>query len=214
MRKFTIAAAALSLAIGLGAGGAQADNKRDRDHGGSRNHVERHAHSDHYERRGGYHRDHDRGYRRGRMEIVSVRLHRRYAHETIPLRRLLELDGAYRGYKVREVTVVLRPHRSRGPLALVANGEVVDRARPREGRVLRLTPDDDRTLGRDLRRLQLDVRGRAFIDRIDVKLRAPRGYHAVSDRDDHKSEADRKREALAKLFGLIVLGGLSADATR
>ncbi len=204
MRQFTIAAAALSLAIGLGAGGAHADKNRDRNHGVKQHHVEKHAHNDRRGRHGGY--------RHGGTETVSVRLHRRYQHESLPLRRLLDLDGQYRGYKVREVTVVLRPNRSRGPIALVANGDVVDRARPREGRVLRMKLDDNRTLGRDLRKLQLDVRGKAFIDRIDVKLRAPRGHHAAVRQGSHHDEANEKREALAALFGLIVLGGLAASA--
>lgn len=196
MRKFTIAAAALSIALGLGAGAAHADNNRHGGHGAKRGHVEQQTHNRHQRRQ---------------IETVSARVHQRYANETVPLRRLFDLDRSYRGYRVRDVTVYLRPNASRGPVKLITNGEVVDQARPREGRVLRLRPGNDRTLGHDLGRLQLNIPGRAFIDRIDVTLRAPNGYRAdVEHGHDHdRDDADRKREALAALFGLLVAGGLS-----
>lgn len=196
MRKFTIAAAALSIALGLGAGAAHADNNRNSGHGAKRGHVEQQVHNRH---------------QRHQIETVSARVHQRYANETIPLRRLLDLDRSYRGYRVREVAVFLRQDASRGPIRLITNGEVVDQARPREGRVLRLRTGDDRTLGHDLNRLQLNIPGRAYIQRIEVTLRAPGGYRAAVEHDhDHdRDDADRKREALAALFGLIVAGGLS-----
>lgn len=159
MRKLAIAAAATGMILGLGTGVATA---HDNDRG-----VRPHYHSQ-SERR------HDIRRHAPNTEIVRVGVHRRYFDERIPLRRLLGLDREYRGYKVQSVTVKVRPHRTRARLALLANGHVVDRARARHDRHIELTPDDDRTLGRDLNRLQLAVRGRAYIDSIQVTLRAPR----------------------------------------
>lgn len=191
MRKFTIAAAAISIALGLGLGTASADGKRHNHNDGvQRDHVERQAHN----------RKHRREF-----ETVSVRLHQRYAHETLPLRRLLDLDRDYRGYRVKNVTVVLRPHYSHGRIALLANGQVVDRARSGEGRRIHLKLDDDRTLGRDLNRLQLDVRGRAFIDRVEVTMRVPKGrrIHAAHERDDRHDDPNRR---LIGILAQILIG--------
>ena len=174
MRKLAIATAAAAMIAGLGMGTAAAHDERG---------WNRHDHR-HIERGADVRRHH------GRTEVVRVGLHRRYFDEAIPLRRLLGLDRDYRGYKVQSVTVQVRPHKSRGRLALIANGQVVDRARTREGRRIELRPDDARTLGRDLGRLQLGVRGRAYIDSIQVKLRAPRygrGHGPV-----HRTKNDRR----------------------
>lgn len=175
MRKLTLAATALAMILGVGASAASADERRSWT---SRHHdrqterpakVRRHAPA---------------------TEVVRVGVHRRYFDESIPLRRLLGLDREYRGYRIQSVTVKVRPHRSRARLALVANGRVVDRARARHARRIELRPDDDRTLGRDLNRLQLSVRGRAYIDSIQVKLRAPR--HHQRRRNVHRTSHDHR----------------------
>ena len=163
MRRLAIATTSVALILGAGAGVASADGGRSWNTQSNQQTV--HHQSD---RRG------DARRRGPAFEVVQVGLHRRYSDESIPLRRLLNLDRDYRGYTIQSVTVNVRPQRSRGRLALVANGQVVDRARSGEARRIELTPRDDRTLGRDLNRLQLDVRGRTYIDSIQVKLRAPR----------------------------------------
>ena len=177
MRKLAIAATATAMILGLGTGAASAhDNGRG---------VRPHFHSQ-SERRGEVRRH------APNTEIVRVGVHRRYFDERIPLRRLLGLDRDYRGYRIQSVTVNVRPNRTRARLALLANGRVVDRARARHTRRIKLTPDDDRTLGRDLNRLQLSVRGRAYIKSIQVKLRAPRPKHGR--RHVHRTGHDHRRE--------------------
>lgn len=161
MRKFAIATTAIAMI--LGAGVASADSDRGR-------RVQSNQETAHHQ----IDRRSEARRRAPAVEIVKVGLHRRYYDEAIPLRRLLNLGRDYRGYRIQSVIVKVRPHRSRGRLALLANGYVVDRARAGEYRRIELRPDGDRTLGRDLNRLQLLVRGRAYIDSIQVKLRAPR----------------------------------------
>lgn len=190
MRKLTIAAAATAMILGLGTGVASAhDNDR-----GVRPHS--HSQSD---------RRHDVRRNAPNTEVVRVGVHRRYFDESIPLRRMLGLDRQYRGYRVQSVTIKVRPHRTRARLALLANGHVVDRARARHDRRIELRPDDDRTLGRDLNRLQLSIRGRAYIDSIQVKLRAPR--HDRKRRHVHRTGHDRRHQTpdLAEQVVRIIL---------
>ena len=193
MRKLAIATTAIAMILGAGAASVDQDRgRREQSNQQTAHHqvdrrsdVRRHA---------------------PKVEIVKVGLHRRYFDEFIPLRRLLNLDRSYRGYSVQSVIVKVRPHRSRGRLALIANGYVVDRARAREFRRIELTPDSDRTLGRDLNRLQLLVRGRAYIDSIQVKLRAPRhnrrapNVHRTSD-NHHERYPELTEELLRIVLG-------------
>ena len=190
MRKLTIAATVTAIMLGLGANAALAGGNRswnspshDR-HTERRTEVRRHA---------------------PEVEVVRVGVHRRYVHEQIPLRRLLGLDRNYRGYRIQSVTVKVRPNRTRARLALLADGHVVDRARARHTRHVELRPDDNRTLGRDLNRLQLAVRGSAYIDSIQVKLRAPR--HDQRRRHVHQTTHDHRQQSpdLAEQVVRIIL---------
>jgi hypothetical protein len=204
MRKLAIATTAIALI--LGAGAASADQNR-----GWNTQSDRQTAHRQVDRRAAVPR-HARG-----VEVVKVGLHRRYFDETIPLRRLLNLDRDYRGYRIQSVVVKVRPQKSRGRLALVANGHVVDRARSGQTRRIELTPDGDRTLGRDLRRLQLNVRGRAFIDSIQVKLRPPRhqrrGWDVHRTSHDHGDKRDRNPE-LAEQIVRIILGQVEVSGER
>jgi hypothetical protein len=175
MRKLTIAATAIAMILGVGAGAAAADESR----------TWTTRHNDRQTERPATVRRHAPA-----TQVVRVGVHRRYFDESIPLRRLLSLDRDYRGHRIRSVTVKVRPHRTRARLALVANGRVVDRARAGNGRRIELRLDDDRTLGRDLNRLQLAVRGRVYIDSIQVKLRAPR--HDRRRRNVHRTSHDHR----------------------
>lgn len=189
MRKLTIAATATAMILSLGTGAASADgnrgwNSRSHDH-----RSERHANVRH---------------RAPAVEVVRVGVHRRYVHERIPLRRLLGLDGEYRGYRIQSVTVKVRPNRTRARLALLADGHVVDRAPARHTRRVELKPDDNLTLGRDLNRLQLAVRGSAYIDSIQVKLRAPRHdqrrRHARRTTHDHRHQTPDLAEQVVRVI--------------
>lgn len=191
MRKLAIATTAVAMILGLGATAASADQYRG------------------WYSRNNDHRTEQRveGRRHGpAIETVRIGVHRRYFDENIPLRRLLGLDRNYRGYSIQSVTVKVRPHKTRARLALLANGRVVDRVRARDARRIVLRPDDQRTLGRDLNRLQLAVRGRAFIDSIQVKLRAPRHDHRR--RFVHRTTDDRRAKTpdLAEAVVRIILG--------
>ncbi len=191
MRKLAIATTAIALI--LGAGNVSADQGR----GWTARPNQQTAH-----RQADRHADVRRHI--PSVEVVKVGLHRRYFDESLPLRRLLNLDRDYRGYAIQSVTVKVRPHKSRGRLALVANGQVVDRARAGETRHIVLMPNDDRTLGRDLNRLQLAVRGRAYIDSIQVKLRAPRhqrrGPQVHRTSQDHRDENPELAEAIVRVI--------------
>ncbi len=202
MRKLAMATTAVAMILGLGAGAASADEDRgwrkQSNHETASHRADRHADA----RRDG-----------PNVEVVRVGVHRRYFDEYIPLRRLLGLGRDYRGYRIQSVTVKVRPHKSRGRLALLANGYVVDRARAGHARRIELIPNGDRTLGRDLNRLQLAVRGRAFIDSIQVKLRPPRhhrrGRNVYHTSHDHRAE----NPDLAAQVVRIILGQIEvADA--
>ena len=193
MRKLAIATTAIAMI--LGAGAASADQDRDR-------RVQSNQQTAHHQvdRRSAARRH------APQVEIVKVGLHRRYFDQTIPLRRLLNLDRDYRGYRIQSVIVKVRPHKSRGRLALVANGQIVNRARAGNFRRIELTPDGDRTLGRDLNRLQLLVRGRAYIDSIQVKLRAPRHVRQVPNVHSTSNVDDNRNPELAEAIVRIILG--------
>lgn len=194
MRKLAIATTAVALILGLGAGAASADQR----HGwNSKSHEQVARHQ--MDRRGDVRR------RGPAIETVRVSVRRRYANEAIPLRRLLRLDRDYRGYRIQSVTVKVRPNRTRARLALIANGRVVDRARARHTRRIELTPQGGRTIGRDLKRLQLAVRGRAYIDSIEVKLRAPRHDRRRTPRVSRTSY-DIRTPDVAEQVVRIILG--------
>lgn len=199
MRKLALATTATALILGLGTSAVSADQARG---GKAHNHkqVEKHQTERHSDAR-----------RRGpAVETVKVGVHRRYLDETIPLRGLLGLDRDYRGYRIQSVVVKVRPNKTRARMALVANGRVVDRTRASHIRHVELTPRHGRTIGRDINQLQLAVRGRAYIDSIQVKLRAPqhKGRAPQLSRvshDTHPNNPDLAKQIVRVIFGQIDL---------
>jgi len=188
MRKIAIATAAAALLLGLSAGTAS-------------------AHDDTYRSQSRFPHPAERGadvrWRAPANQVVRVDLNRRYFDETIALRRLLGLDRDYRGYDVRSVNVRLRPHRGRASFDLLADGQVVDQSHRRDGGQIELRPGDENTLGRDLNRLQLAVRGRVYIESISVELRAPRrGEH---HRPIHRTGYDQRGGDAAGQIVRIIL---------
>lgn len=108
--------------------------------------------------------------------VVERKLYRRVINGALPVRRLLDLDRHYRGYRIKKVMIKIKPKRSFGHLRLLVNGHTVDRARIKRDKWITLRTDDDKTLGRDLKSLQLHVRGQVFIKNIKVLLAEPRRF--------------------------------------
>ena len=152
-----------SLAIS-GIGSANADDES------SNNHTDRSSHS--YQTG---HSDDGHGFKKHSNRIVvSRKLNRRVVNDTLPVRKLLDLDRSYRGYRVKTVRVKVKPHRSHGRIKLLVNGHMVDRDHIDENKWITLRTDDDKTIGRDLRSLKLHIRGKAFIKNVEVTLAKPR----------------------------------------
>jgi len=140
------------------------------------------GYNDHDERRNAWSRDRDyedssyrknTNYRKKTTVVVDRRIHRRVVNDTLPIRRLLDLDSSYRGYKVKSVAVKIRSNRSHGRIKLLVNGQVVDRERVNGENWITLRTDDDKTIGRNLRSLKLQIRGKVYIKDIRVKLKKP-----------------------------------------
>lgn len=103
----------------------------------------------------------------------TIRVHQPIVNGRVPLRQWAGLDGRYRGYRVTNVIVNTRPNAGRGVVRLVADGQVVDRARNRHAARIHLDPGRRDVIGQDFRALQLDVRGRVFVRSIELQLERP-----------------------------------------
>lgn len=163
--------------------------------GGNWHHgQDRHGKSEYY---------HDR-----KNQDVEVHLHQKVRNEVLPLRKILGLNDRYRGYDVRKIVIDLKPKHRAKRLSLVADGHIVDSERARNKHKVVLRLDDDRTLGRDLRRLQLEVDGTAYIHSITAKLEAPKYRQKHSRKHHHGSEkqssTDYEDEVYEKLAAEIV----------
>lgn len=108
-------------------------------------------------------------------EVLERTFNTRVRNESIGLLRGSGLKRDYRGYRVEAVIVTLRPHKSRGRIGLLVNGYRVDAARMGGERRIRLDTGKLDLLGREIKRLRLDVKGRAFIKDVKIKLSHP-GY--------------------------------------
>lgn len=131
------------------------------------------------------HSDDGHGFKKQSNRIViSRKLNRRVVNDTLPVRKLLDLDRSYRGYRVKTVRVKVKPHRSHGRIKLLVNGHTVDRDRIDENKWITLRTDGDKTIGRDLRSLKLRIRGKALIKNVEVTLAKPRRprHHAAAGR--------------------------------
>jgi len=157
-------------------------------------------HDDHDSDRNAWSRDwnhEDSSYRkRGKREakgmiVVARKIHRRVVNDTLPLRRLLDLDNSYRGYKVKSIAVKVRSNRSHGRLKLAVNNQVVDRERIDGEKWITLSTEDDKTIGHDLRSLKLLVRGKVYIKNIRVTMKEPttnRRYSNVNHTHGNRSQ--------------------------
>ncbi len=163
----TVITASLAL---LTVGDARASSRYD-DHG-NRWSVERNNRDD---RDGRYERA-----RQSRGLVVERKMRTRVVDETLPIRRLLDLDRSYKGYRVKSVMVKIKPGRSHGRLKLLVNGNVVDRQFVDDKKWITLRPDTDKTIGRDLKSLKLNIRGKVYIKEIKAVLVKARTYPRYS----------------------------------
>jgi hypothetical protein len=105
------------------------------------------------------------------VTTISVEIDEKVRNEIIPLRRLVQLDTRYRGYKVQKVVVRLKPRNRRGRVFLLANGRPVDHAFTRRTHIITLIPNGREILDYNTRRLQLKLDGKAHIKSIDIQIR-------------------------------------------
>lgn len=124
-------------------------------------------------------RDHDRNHYRPNRHVkrdlvLERRINQRVRNETISLRRLMGIGKNYRGHRIESVVVTLAPRRTHGRVALMVNGHSVDRERLGERRVIRLDPGNRAIVGKTVRSLNLNVRGKATIKSVKVRLSAER----------------------------------------
>jgi len=167
MLKRIIAASVITTGLSLAAlGEVNADNRDDDSYRYSAWSMDNDHRDDRYNK-------HHASKKKSSKMIVERKIHRRVVDDTLPIRRLLDLDGSYKGYKVKSVAVKIRPNRSYGRVKLLVNGQVVDRERIDNDNWITLRTDDDKTIGRDLKSLQLDVRGKLYIKDIKVTLKRP-----------------------------------------
>lgn len=111
-----------------------------------------------------------------RSLVLERRVNQRVRNETISLRRLMGIGKSYRGRRIEAVVVTLAPRRARGKVSLMVNGHSVDRERLGDRHVIRLDPGHRAVVGKTVRSLNLNVRGKATIKKIKVRLSAPRPY--------------------------------------
>lgn len=164
---------ALLLAISLGIALAPAAQAK-----GSHPRLPHHDQHYHGQNHHGQHHSH----KAKPVTTVSVTLNEKARNEVIPLRRLLDLDSDYRGYKIHRLVVHLRERKHSGRLSLLANGQEVDSARTKGRHSVTLSPSSRQVLGHTTRRLQLAVDGKAFIRSIDVQIRPTRAASHRGDR--------------------------------
>ena len=89
----------------------------------------------------------------------------------------------FRNHRIAAIAVTVKPDQSFGRLDLAVNGKVVQRERLGGAFVIRFRPAKHAYIGRDLRQLELKVRGKAFIRDIRVDLVKPRRRHIVRHHD-------------------------------
>lgn len=125
---------------------------------------------------------------------LERRIDRRVKNTVLPLRRIFRLGRDYAGYRVSAVIVKLRPFKHRARVKLLVNGRAVDGQTVRRAGAIHLRLDDERTIGRDLRSLKLDICGKMFVKSIKVKLtRLSNRRHAVSPRRSNPVARDIDR---------------------
>jgi len=112
-----------------------------------------------------------------RQTVLRKQINQRIKNDVLPLRRLVGLGKDYKGYTVDSVMVKIRPHRNNAKLNLRVNNRVVDRKRTRSERWVKLDIGQNRTVGEDLNKLELAVKGKVFIEGIKIKVSKPVRRH-------------------------------------
>jgi hypothetical protein len=115
---------------------------------------------------------------RTQKEILSVNLKTYVKNDTLPLRRLLNIDRKFRGYQISSVTLHLNPRKTRAKLKLQVNGRTVVKAHAHRNQTVTLRPHRDIIVGHNIKGLKLAVKGRAAIRSIEVELIAPRQVYS------------------------------------
>lgn len=138
--------------------------------------------------------------------VLHTRVHRAVQSDRIPLRRLLGLDRHHNGYRVESVTVTTRKRGGFGRINLLVNGRRVDSEFIRGVRTVSLEPKRFDVIGREIRSLALEVRGRAFIKDVRIKLVKPsrRGDRVYHNRDHHHDRVVIQRSADNQGHPLII----------
>lgn len=115
----------------------------------------------------------------GQVFSKEAVLNRVYRNETLPLRRLADIDRNFRGFNVERVLIVtrsgIRPTQTN--LQLLMNGYVeAERTVYSEPQVV-LMPRGINQIGDEANSLQLRVNGEIYIERVIVELRQGGGYN-------------------------------------
>ncbi|MBO9667781.1 MAG: hypothetical protein J7501_13335 [Bdellovibrio sp.] len=108
------------------------------------------------------------------LEQKFINVQRRIFNERLPLLYLAQIDRRYDGYTVESVVVNVMGSDMRSQASLLVNGQVDGWYNAPRGMVT-FAPRFKPTIGRDLRNLELDVRGMMDIATITLNLRAPYG---------------------------------------
>lgn len=122
-------------------------------------------------------------YRDYRGFTVRSRVPRRFRHQIgrgyIPLRKILNLDQAYRSYRIQYVTVTARTAAGRGRANLVVNNEQYYRGErfSRRWDTHYFYPRERRNrIGRDIRILGVETIGRFEVAGVSARILYPRGH--------------------------------------
>jgi hypothetical protein len=147
-----------------------------------------------YDRHGRWNNNRNHSSRRAvrapaRRHVLEKRIDRRVKNTTLPLRRMFDLGRDYKGYRIDAIVVKLRSKSRKGRVKLLVNGRAVDGQRVRGDETVRLRLNDSRVIGKSLKSLKLNVRGKMFIKNIKIKMsRIPNRRHSAIKR--HSAPVD------------------------
>lgn len=128
---------------------------------------------------------HRENYTDRHQKTLKKNVHKKVRNTAVPLKRLFDLSRDYAGYRVDAVIVKLNPGGAKGRMKLMVNGRAVDGQSIRGRRVIRLDVNKRTVIGSNMKSLRLDVKGKAFIKDIKVKL-SP----TVTSRRDNRRNAE------------------------
>lgn len=140
-----------------------------------------------------------------RQKVTQKRIERRIKNTTLPLGRMFNLGRDNRGYRVDAVIIKARPYNNRSRVKLLVNGHAVAGKVIRHTDTIRLRLDNDRIIGRDLKSLKLDVRGKVFIKDIKIKMtRVKSRRHAQAQPAPAKASTDMDNRTAHRIARLIL----------